>query len=94
MPWLIPWRYLSRTSRRQSAVEISLSLHRCNWVIVDVESDLAQMGAELEAVKKNIADQYAMADYLADHGPPEMQAHLHNVANAARQDIGSILIFL
>ena len=52
------------------------------------------MGAELEAVKKNLANQYAMADYLADHGEPEMQAHLHNVANAARQDIGSILILL
>jgi hypothetical protein len=52
--------------------------------------DLRQMGKELEAVKQNIGQQYALADYLADHGEPEMQAHLHNVANAARQDIGNM----
>ena len=48
------------------------------------------MGVELEAVKKNLGQQYAMADFLADHGEPETQAYLHNVAKAARQDISSI----
>lgn len=56
--------------------------------------NIPQMTAELEAVKSNLANQYAMADFLADHGEPEMQAHLHNVANASRQDIGSISFYV
>lgn len=48
------------------------------------------MAQELDTVKKNVANQLSMADYLADHAIQDAQPYLHNVASAARQDIGSI----
>jgi hypothetical protein len=49
------------------------------------------MMAEMDSVKKNVAHQYAMADYLADHAAPESQAYMHEAATTAKQHIGSIM---
>ena len=59
------------------------------------KTDSAQTATEMDNVKKNVATQFAMADYLAEHAEqPEVQAYLRDVSSTARNQIGSIRKFI